>query len=260
MLFVGRWCGGDKSLIALDDHWSCCDFCSTMCHLRLHRRWSISGQVSRLVIVPSPRVLLQLRPCTCRYPLIFTLWYTKIKGLHKTGKLKTGKNICPLFRNIRNGNTQKWEIRENCHTEKLAIQQYYYGDQESVFLSPWHVFLVTIKLCSCDRGVFFSEDHLTIFLRPWYVFSRWLRNRFIGPWRVFFLMTIFLWLWRFYWRPWNRFYCDHGLLSLLTMDRILVTMAFSGGHGFVFLWKCHIFPGDHATAYFLVIRELFSWT
>ena len=43
---------------------------------------------------------------------------------------------------------------------------YYYGDQESVFLRPWHVFLVTIKLCYCDRGVFFlriiepySYDH-----------------------------------------------------------------------------------------------------
>ena len=84
-----------------------------------------TGHVSRLVIVPSPLELLQLRPCTCRYPLIFTLWYTKIKGLHKTGKSKTEKNICPLFGNIRNGNTQKWEIRENCHTEKLAILQYW---------------------------------------------------------------------------------------------------------------------------------------
>ena len=85
---------------------------------RLHRRWSISGLVSRLVMVPSPLALLQLRPCTCRYPLIFTPCYTKIKGLHKAEI-----NICPLFVNIRNGNTQKWEIRGNCHTEKIAILQ-----------------------------------------------------------------------------------------------------------------------------------------
>ena len=40
------------------------------------------------------------------------------------GKLETEKNIRPLFVNIRNGITQKWEIRENCYTEKLAILQY----------------------------------------------------------------------------------------------------------------------------------------
>ena len=61
--------------------------------------------VSRLVIVPSPRALLQLRPCACRYPLIFTLWYTKIKGQHKTGKLKTGKNICKAFQNKKGNST-----------------------------------------------------------------------------------------------------------------------------------------------------------
>ena len=49
----------------------------------------------------------KIRRNPCPYPLIFTLWYTKIKNLHKTGKLKTEKNICPLFGNIRNGNTQK---------------------------------------------------------------------------------------------------------------------------------------------------------
>ena len=45
------------------------------------------------------------------------------KNLPKTGKLETEKNICPLCGNIRNGNTQKLKIRENCYTEKLAILQ-----------------------------------------------------------------------------------------------------------------------------------------
>ena len=41
------------------------------------------------------------------YPLLFTLWYTKVKNLRKTGKCEKEKNICHLFGNIRNGNTQK---------------------------------------------------------------------------------------------------------------------------------------------------------
>ena len=36
---------------------------------------------------------------------------------------KWGKNMCPLFGNIRNGNTQKWKVREKCYTEKLTILQ-----------------------------------------------------------------------------------------------------------------------------------------
>ena len=38
------------------------------------------------------------------------------------GKLETEKkNICPLFGNIRNGNTKNIKIRENGYTEKLAF-------------------------------------------------------------------------------------------------------------------------------------------
>ena len=41
------------------------------------------------------------------------------------GKFETEKNIRTLLGNIRNGNTQKWKIRENCYTEiLLAILQY----------------------------------------------------------------------------------------------------------------------------------------
>ena len=35
------------------------------------------------------------------------------------------QNPYPYLRNIRNGNTQKWKIKENCYMKKLAIQQYY---------------------------------------------------------------------------------------------------------------------------------------
>ena len=31
-----------------------------------------------------------MRENPCPYPLQFTLWYTKIKNLHKTGKLERG--------------------------------------------------------------------------------------------------------------------------------------------------------------------------
>ena len=37
------------------------------------------------------------------------------------------KNICPLFGNIRNGNTQKLKIRENCYTEKISHSTVYNG-------------------------------------------------------------------------------------------------------------------------------------
>ena len=83
----------------------------------LHRRWSISGLVSRLVIVPSPHALLQLRPCTCRYPFIFTLWYPKIKGLHKTGKLKMEKAYV-LFSEILETETPKNEKLGKIVTQK----------------------------------------------------------------------------------------------------------------------------------------------
>ena len=75
---------------------------------RLHRRWSISGLVSRLDYSPIATCLLQLRPCMCRYPLIFTLCYTKIKGLHKTGKLKTEKTYV-LFAEVLETETPKNE-------------------------------------------------------------------------------------------------------------------------------------------------------
>ena len=48
------------------------------------------------------------RPWTCRYTLIFTLWYNKIKGLHKTGKLKTEETYV-LFSEILETKTPKNE-------------------------------------------------------------------------------------------------------------------------------------------------------
>ena len=45
----------------------------------------------------------------------------KMKWWQKAEKwLRNGKNICPLFGNIRNGNTQKEKIWENCYTLKIS--------------------------------------------------------------------------------------------------------------------------------------------
>ena len=63
----------------------------------------------------------------CPHPLIFTLWYTKISNLRKTGNLETGKNIhvYPLFGYIRNDKHPKnRNSGKTVTTEKLAIQQY----------------------------------------------------------------------------------------------------------------------------------------
>ena len=79
---------------------------------------------------------------------VFTLWYTKIKNLHKTVKFETEKDICPLFGNIRNGNTQKWKIRGNCYTAKLGILQESYN---KVYLSISEQKLKTFKKCDWRR-------------------------------------------------------------------------------------------------------------